>query len=198
MKKMAIGMVGMCLFTALSLVGCQTDDPYGKLNDLIAKTSSSVELSITVQMDGESLQGTYEVTAQENGYRAVYSYERLNTFEKTEDGYSVPDAVKAVYQGSVVVEDGKIIEQDGAAADIAFEQMTAEGVTFDESYFTEASIAEDCITAKVVDTEAFLGKAFDCTEMSMEVHFTEEAVTSLTVSYRTADAAQVVIEYRFG
>lgn len=197
MKKKAVGIFGLCILAAISLAACGGRDPYDTLNKLIAKTPSSVELHVTITMDGETLNSEYAVTEQENGYRVVYTYERLSTFDETEDGFTIPDSVKTLFEGSIVVKDGKIVEQNGAEADLSFEQMTAAGVKFDETYFSNAMITEDSIKADVKDPAAFFLQELECTNMKMETRFTEEAITSLLVNYVSSNGAQVVIEYLF-
>ena len=198
MKKRIIGIACVCAVAALSLTACGGNKTYGKLNSLIAKTPSEAELVVTVTADGETLSGEYSLSEQDGGYVVEYTYERLSTFDASDDGYIFPDAVKTTYEGSVVVKDGKIVQQNGDTADLTFEQMTASGVKFDETYFSNVVIDDGSVIADVSDPEAFLQSDITCTDMQMKVLFTDDAITSLTVSYTSAAGAQVVIEYTFG
>ncbi len=198
MKKIVIGIAGVCALSTVFLAACNGGTAYDKLNSLIAKTPSSVQLSVSVTLDGETLTGEYDTTATDGGYTVEYSYEKFNTFEETDGGYVVPDEIKSTFEGSIVVKDGKIVEQDGADADISFDQMTAAGLKFDAEYFKNEVSEDERFSADVTDPDAFLQGDVDCTAMKVEVRYNDEAIASLVISYTSSENAQVVIEYTFG
>ncbi len=198
-KYLLITALSCSVLAATVLAGCGgPSDVYSQLNDLVADTPASVQLDVTVTVDGETLTGAYSVKTEDDGYRVTYSYEKLNTFELVDGAYVVPEEYKSTLTGNMLVSGGKIVEQNGAAVDITMEQITAAGVRFDESYFTDVEANEGSFTATVSEPSEFLQTTITCTGMTVNATYTSEQIESLTIAYTSAGGAQVLIEYGFG
>lgn len=204
MKKryLAIILSGILMASFGVLAACSEpvtpqDDVYDTLNSLFAQTKDEVTLTIDTTLDGETLNGTFTAVQEGNGTRVTYSYEQLSTFEEDEDGYIIPDSYKTTYEGTMLISDGKIVEQDGDAADIAIEQITAAGLEFEKDYFTDVTLSDGVFRANVIAPSDFLQTEIDCSGMRVEVHYTQESIDLLTISYTTSVGAQVEFSYTF-
>lgn len=199
MKKKSICFVLLGCLAFAALAGCslgEKNDVYSTLNQLAAKTPQSLALEPSVTADGETLKGEYEVVAEEDGYRVTYSYEKLSLFTEEDGTYPLPEEYKQTVEGEMLVSDGKIVEQNGEAADLSIEQITASGVRFSAPCFTDVEQAEGSFQANVSDPSAFLQEEFSCTGMTVEVTY-GETISAMKISYTSQGGAQVVLEYTF-
>ena len=202
-KKLWISVLLLitAMFAALSLVACKKPNTektvYGLLNKLIAAEKNSVTLDLSLTQSGETLTGKYVAKNEANGMKVTYTFERLNPIEKNEDGtYTFPTEVKSSHSGSMVLRDGKVVEQDGETADITIESITASGVKFEEGSFKNVKTENGKFTAEVSSPAAFLQQELSCEGMKVEVSYTESAITSLKITY-TAAGADVSMAYTF-
>ena len=140
--------------------------------------------------------GELEGKTEENGYRVTYSYQKFNTFEEEGGEYQIPGTDVSSVEGNMLVSDGKIIEQNGAPSDITVEQITASGVKFAASCFTDVKQTEGSFQAKVSDPSAFLQEEISCTDMTVSVSY-GEIISSMKIAYTSAGGAQVELEYTF-
>lgn len=194
---------GMLMASFGALAACSDpvapqDDVYDTLNALVAQAKDEVTLTVGTTMDGETLNGTFTAVQEGNGTRVTYAYEQLSTFEEYEDGYIIPDSYKTTYEGTMLIVGGKVVEQDGDVADIAIEQITAAGLEFEKDYFTDIASSDGVFRANVVAPSDFLQTEIGCSGMSVEVHYTQESIDSITISYTSSGGAQVEISYAFG
>ena len=174
------------------------DDVCDTLNSLVAQAKEEVTLTVGTTMDGETLSGTFTAVQEEDGTRVTYVYEQLSTFEKGEDGYVIPDSYKTTYEGTMLISDGKVVEQDGDAADITIEQITAAGLEFEEEYFSDVSSSGGVFRANVAAPSDFLRTEINCSGMSVEVRYSQDSIGSIKISYISSGGAQVEISYVFG
>ena len=186
-----------CVLAACSEPVAPQDDVYDTLNSLFAQTKDEVTLTVGTTLGGETLNGTFTAVQEENGTHVTYSYEQLSTFEEDEIGYIIPDSYKTTYEGTMLISDGKIVEQDGDAVDIAIEQITAAGLEFDKDYFSDIASSDGEFRANVVAPSDFLQTEIDCSGMRVEVHYTQERIDSLMISYTSSVGAQVEFSYTF-
>ena len=202
-KLFAIILSGMLFIASGTFVACDDfsdthDDIYNTLNSLVAQPQSQVALTISTILNGEKLNGTFTAVQEDDGIRVTYAYEQLSTFEDGEDGYIIPDSYITTYQGTVLIAEGKVVEQNGDAADIAIEQITAAGLEFEKDYFSNVIAQEGFFQAKVISPSDFLQTEISCTEMRVEACYMQESIDLLTISYTSSSGAQVVLSYTFG
>ena len=172
------------------------------LNTLAAQAPKSVKLEIGVTVGEDTLKSVYTSTANEGGYAVEYSYQRLNPFVYEDGEYKAPEEYMSTFKGSMEISDGKIVKQDGAQTDITAETVMAFGLRFDESYFTDFTAEGGVVTAKVSKPSDFLRQSVSCSDMTLEVKYTESAITNITISYITETEAEgrahVVYKYTLG
>lgn len=200
MKKRILLIAGCILLSAafvFSSCGKKKEDIYDKLNAMLAEPASAVELEITVTKDGETLKGEYAAEAEGEGYRVEYSYEKLATFEKVDGEYVIPDEYKETLTGSMFVEGGKIVEQNGSPADIDPALTAAAGVEFDAAYFSSVKEGEGTFEGVVTDPEGFMNADIDCTAMTVTLAYSDGKVDAMTIGYTSQGGAAVVIAYTF-
>ena len=205
MKKrfFAVILAGIIISAVSVLAACTDPDDSttnicSTLNSLVAQPQNQVTLTVGTTLNGEELSGTFTAVQESGGMRVTYSYEQFSTFEEGEDGYIIPDSYITTYQGTMLISDGKVVEQDGDAADIAIERITAAGVAFDEDNFSDVAASEGSFQAKVKSPSEFLQADVDCLEMNVYVRYTQESIVSLSIGYKSAMGAQVSIKYTFG
>ena len=202
-KLFAIILSGMLIIASGTFAACDDfsdthDDIYNTLNSLVAQPQSQVALTVSTILNGEKLNSTFTAVQEDDGIRVTYAYEQLSTFAEDEDGYTIPESYITTYQGTVLIADGKVVEQNGDAADIAIEQITAAGLEFEKGYFSDVIAQESSFQAKVTSPSDFLQTEIVCTEMRVEVRYMPEGIDVLTISYTSSGGAQVMLSYTFG
>ena len=198
----------LCVVLALSvfaLVACvkEPDDPtppdppqpqktvYDTLNELAAKSHDSGKLTVVTTVGDDVLTSTYTLSTTADGVKVEYQIQTLSTITVDE-----PTTERIVTtSGSYVVKDGKVVQQNGQNCDIALETVSAQGIKFDKAYFAEVKESDGKFAAKVTNVKGFLGDV-SATDMTVEVTYTEQAISNLVVSYTTTNAT-VTMTYAF-
>ena len=72
--------------------------------------------------------------------------------------YVIPESYKSTYSGSVTVENGRIVEQNGAQTDIDIESVASPKFEFNEDCFSSALIKEGYFEADISDPNTFFSK----------------------------------------
>ena len=193
----------LCVVLALSvfaLVACvkDPDNPpqptktvYETLNELAAKSHDSGKLTVVTTVGEDVLTSTYTLSTTADGVKVEYQIQTLSTITVDE-----PTTERIVTtSGSYVVKDGKVVQQNGQNCDIALETVSAQCIKFDKAYFAEVKESDGKVAAKVTDVKGFLGEV-SATDMTVEVTYTEQAISNLVVSYTTTNAT-VTMTYSF-
>lgn len=198
MKKqfIALALCAVVLFGVFAFVGCKTDEEktktvYEVLNDLAAKQRDKVSLTVVTTVGEDVLTNTYNATVVDGATKVEYSVQSLA--ELTTDGATT--ARVETKSGSYVVKDGKVVQQNGQNCDIALENVTLGKIRFDKAYFKDVQDVEGKFAAKVVDAEGFVGNK-NATDMTVEVAYTKEVISSLRITYNLPNAA-VTMSYTF-
>lgn len=190
MKKIIILLTVMLALTLL-LGACFEQDTFAQLNSLLKEDYSKVELTVATTVGNETLTST--VVTTKDGKKTVvdYNLSQFATFEQ-----SIPESYIVSTVGSVVVQDGKIIQQNGQAADITVEQVTAQ-FHFDASYFIAAQWNGDVFSANVGNVKGFFGDAnFNGTAAKVTATVSD-GLKDLKVTYVAADGTKVQLSYVF-
>lgn len=139
---------------------------------------------ITVTLDSEigTLEGTYNVVYNEDGSATVtYSYERFNSFNDE----AITDGIKSTYTGTVTVAaDGTLSEElDGTAS---VEAVTFE-INLDKDKLDSVSASAGILSAKVkaADTESVLGVAIGY-DVDILITAGADGVVAIAISYNSA------------
>ena len=198
----------LCVVLALSvfaLVACvkEPDNPtppdppqpqktvYDTLNELAAKSHDSGKLTVVTTVGDDVLTSTYTLSTTADGVKVEYQIQTLASVSL--DEHTTERIVTT--SGSYVVKDGKMVQQNGQNCDIALETVSAQGIKFDKAYFAEVKESDGKFAANVTNVKGFLGEV-SATDMTVEVTYTEQAISNLVVSYTTTNAT-VTMTYIF-
>ena len=168
-----------------------TKTVYDTLNELAAKPHDNGKLTVVTTVGDDVLTSTYTLSTTADGVKVEYAIQTLAnlSFEETTTERIVTT------NGSYVVKDGKVVQQNGQNCDIALETVSAQGIKFDKAYFAEVKESDGKFAAKVTDVKGFLGEV-SATDMAVEVTYTAQAITNLVINYKTTNAT-VTMTYAF-
>lgn len=198
MKKV-ISLICVMVMLVLCVAGCgkKENKPtiYETINNLIDKEYSVVNLSVKTTMGNETLKGTYTINKENNFTLIEYSYEMLNGFSEVGGVIIPPTEEKSTISGSMKVKDSKVIEQNGESVNIPVEQLSINGLTFDESFFTDIQDSDGLFSAKVSKVKDFLGFELNCTDMKITVNYTTDKISKVNIQYISESSSNIEIQY---
>ena len=168
-----------------------TKTVYDTLNELAAKPHDNGKLTVVTTVGDDVLTSTYTLTTTADGVKVEYAIQTLATLSLEE---TTTERIVTT-NGSYVVKDGKIVQQNGQNCDIALETVSAQGIKFDKAYFAEVKESDGKFAAKVTGVKGFLGEV-SATDMTVEVTYTAQAITNLVINYKTTNAT-VTMTYAF-
>ena len=168
-----------------------TKTVYDTLNELAAKPHDNGKLTVVTTVGDDVLTSTYTLTTNADGVKVEYAIQTLATLSLEE---TTTERIVTT-NGSYVVKDGKVVQQNGQNCDIALEKVTAEGIKFDKTYFAEAKETDGKFVANVTNVKGFIGDVA-ATDMAIEVTYTAQAITNLVINYTTTNAT-VTMTYAF-
>lgn len=200
-KKLTVILLCIMLLATLSLaVACEVvpDDPtptptpptpqptvYDKLNELVKAKRDKLNLTVETAVGEDRLVSNFKVVETDGKTTIEYQIQTLTEID-LDNGTSSRVNTKA---GSYVVKDGKIVQQDGQNCDVELEKITAVGgLRFDEKYFSDVTVANGSFKAKVVDFKSFAGVDVAAKSAETEIAYTEQAISSVKITYTTATA----------
>lgn len=195
MKKASKWFAIICAAVALvlALCACAKTDVYQNLNNLVAKQRNNATLTVTTSVGTETLVSVYTLSGTSQGTKVDYSIQTLSPVDLQNPDTQQPRV--QISTGSYVVNNGKIISQNGENCDVALATVSAAGLRFEESFFDEVTAEEGSFSAKVTDASGFIG-ATNAENMTVKVTYSSEYVSQIVVSYNTSDAS-VTIRYDF-
>ena len=168
-----------------------TKTVYDTLNELAAKPHDNGKLTVVTTVGDDVLTSTYTLSTTADGVKVEYAIQTLATLSLEET--TTERIVTA--NGSYVVKDGKVVQQNGQNCDIALETVSAQGIKFDKAYFAEAKETDGKFVANVTNVKGFIGDVA-ATDMAIEVTYTAQAITNLVINYKTTNA-MVTMTYAF-
>ena len=168
-----------------------TKTVYDTLNELAAKPHDNGKLTVVTTVGEDVLTSTYTLSTTADGVKVEYAIQTLATLSLEE---TTTERIVAT-NGSYVVKDGKVVQQNGQNCDIALETVSAQGIKFDKAYFAEVKESDGKLAAKVTDVKGFLSEV-SATDMAVEVTYTAQAITNLVINYKTTNAT-VTMTYAF-
>ena len=109
-----------------------------------------------------------------------------------------PDSYKVTLVGSVTVENGKIVAQNGdPVSEMVFQEIGNVGFNFKKEYFKNAVFSDGRFTADVTLPKQFMGNDnVDYSNMKVDVTY-GVCLKTLALSYSMASGAQVTVNYDF-
>ena len=191
-KKFLVCLAVLCLLV-VSLTGCAQDN-YIELSKMVNMDYSIISIEIVTNYDDETL--TTQLTITDNGIQTLinYSIEQLAEISMDEN----PDSYKVTLVGSVTVENGKIVAQNGdPVSEMVFQEIGNVGFNFKKDYFKNAVFSDGRFTADVTLPKQFMGNDnVDCSNMKVDVTY-GVCLKTLALSYSMASGAQVTVNYDF-
>lgn len=191
-KKFLVCLAVLCLLV-VSLTGCAQDN-YLELSKMVNMDYSIISIEIVTNYDDETL--TTQLTITDNGIQTLinYSIEQLAEISMDEN----PDSYKVTLVGSVTVENGKIVAQNGdPVSEMVFQEIGNVGFNFKKEYFKNAVFSDGRFTADVTLSKQFMGNDnVDYSNMKVDVTY-GVCLKTLALSYSMASGAQVTVNYDF-
>lgn len=191
-NKFLICIVALCLLV-VTLTGC-TKDNYAELREMVNMDYPLMSIEIVTNYSDETL--TSKFTVSENGEQTLvnYSIEQLAEISMEENG----DNYKVTLVGSVTVENGKIVAQNGdPVSSMVFQQIGNIGLNFKKEYFKNASFSNGKFTADVTLPKQFMGNDnVEYSNMHVDVTY-GTALKTLTLTYSMSSGAEVTVNYDF-
>ena len=195
MKKTII--LAMILVLLLSLLcGCTNEMAnYQTLNTLSSQSYQQVVVTIVSKLDVE-LTASMLVTVEGDKTKVQYTYQQLSTF----DTQNTPSSFITNKAGNIVVQGGKIVEQNGEPADQTYVALATNGFTFSPSYFanTRFSIGQtNVFTASVTNPTSFTGNPnLVCSDMKVIISYGQK-FQQIQLKYTSQNQGSVSITYNF-
>lgn len=191
-KKFLVCLAVLCLLV-VSLTGCAQDN-YLELSKMVNMDYSIISIEIVTNYNDETL--TTQLTITDNGIQTLinYSIEQLAEISMDEN----PDSYKVTLVGSVTVENGKIVAQNGdPVSEMVFQEIGNVGFNFKKEYFKNAVFSDGRFTADVTLPKQFMGNDnVDYSNMKVDVTY-GVCLKTLALSYSMASGAQVTVNYDF-
>ena len=170
----------------------EMDEACSLLNALSCKEYETVTVEIKTTTAFAQLSSKYVISDNE----VSYSIEQLNTLSAEGEFSELSPDFKTVFTGSAVVEGGEIIELDGNSVDLPSYSELKGRFNFDKDNFDKVSLEKNSFSADVISPSAFYGTDVDVSDLSICVEYTNDALISLSISYKT-DNATVNTVYSF-
>lgn len=191
-KKFLVCLAVLCLLV-VSLTGCAQDN-YLELSKMVNMDYSMISIEIVTNYNDETL--TTQLTITDNGIQTLinYSIEQLAEISMDEN----PDSYKVTLVGSVTVENGKIVAQNGdPVSEMVFQEIGNVGFNFKKEHFKNAVFSDGRFTADVTLPKQFMGNDnVDYSNMKVDVTY-GVCLKTLALSYSMASGAQVTVNYDF-
>ena len=204
MKRILTSIL-LILVIALSLTSCDLikdklgDPVFNQLNELIKAEHNDYTISISLKdKNSHTLNETYVATTAENGNTTItYTVERLNKFNVNGSNVTIPGSYKKVLTGYAVINGENLFEQEGDDIGVDFLKVTIPAFNFNDKAIENAIVADGKLTADVIDQTKFFGYELTTEPMQVEVEFNEEAISEITLTFKTAEGSDAVVVYTF-
>ncbi len=192
MKKTFIFVMMIVVIVCLCACDNDTTNAYKSIDDLLQSSYSQVKLTISTTTDNDTLTSTFSSVQTDDKTTVSYTVQQFSTF-----GTTLPDSYITTKEGSIVVQNNKIVEQNGDQVDIDLTTLTATKISFQSSYLSDTQWNSNVLSANVTNAKAFMGSSsFDGTNVTVSVKVSA-ALEYLEISYTTSSNTQVVMHYEF-
>lgn len=187
MKRIII-VLSVLLIALLCFSSCnnnvETDPTFIKLNELAQKEDNNYTLSITIEgSNGHTTKNTFTVT-EEGGNLSVYKKtETINKFD--------------IVNGTVTYPDSYITEKEDylTSAELKYRDYTLPSFNFSSNSIESYYEAYSSLNGRIKSIEALAGYDIDATDARVKVVYNDEAISSITITYVSAEGSNVTIEY---
>ena len=193
--------ITLLALTSCGALGAGNETAYEKLTRLTSDTEyKKIEVvTKTETADGILLASVITETKVDNDTRVDYSIQQLAEFELVDGKYVVPEDMIKTYEGMVRISDGAVVGMNGPSdTPIDFSSCTScPKFSFKEAFFKAPEITDTTFKAAVVSPVGFLGENIPCSNMYVSVTFTDDAVSTLILTYTTSDGSAVTATYNY-
>lgn len=126
----------------------------------------------------------------------TYTFEQLNTIVRNSDGsYSIPSSYVSTYTGSITVQNGTVVEMDGAKIDLPIQILTVQGLVFSMDYLENIQMENNTFCADVTSPTGFFGSELSAKNMKVQVTLQENAIQGMQITYTTEENADISVVY---
>ncbi len=195
MKKLfalAAALVMLLCFSACDKEVPDAPDGYETLNEMLDAAYSRIDLSVTDEIDADTvLHSEYTLLFGET-VSVQYSVERLAEIGSLDETLS---SEKIVLKGEAKIENGKIALVNGDDIGLSAAHLCRK-LSFKEEYFGNAELESMYLKADVKDISGFWGGEADCSDMKVTAVFLD-AFMEMTVTYRSGYGSAVEIQFTF-
>lgn len=195
MKKLfalAAALVMLLCFSACDKEVPDAPDGYETLNEMLDAAYSRIDLSVTDEIDADTvLHSEYTLLFGET-VSVQYSVERLAEIGSLDETLS---SEKIVLKGEAKIENGKIALVKGDDIGLSAADLCRK-LSFKEEYFGNAELESMYLKADVKDISGFWGGEADCSDMKVTAVFLD-AFMEMTVTYRSQYGSAVEIQFTF-
>ena len=162
------------------------------IRELAQKTYEKIVIEIQNTAYDFTLNSRYEIEKD----TVTYSIERLNLLPEDGDISNISGDFKNVILGTAAIQNGVITHMDGTPIELPAISELRGDFCFDESNLTLICEEETLISAKVINPDAFFGRETGCTNMTIKVSFTHDAIREILLEYNLG-ASRVCTKYIF-
>ncbi len=201
MKKIILCCL-LLVATLLTAVGCDIGDDkkqqtpatvYEIWNAFSATKRENVIVEVTTKTEGVTLKAVYEL----KGEALSYSVDRVRTLDPEADFDQLPTNFKETVTGTATVKDGVVTKIEDTDVTLPTGEALTGGFSLTESNLTNVKNDNGKLTADVASAKDFFGYEVAVTDLHIEVTYTQSAIVSLTMTYKTT-TAEVSTLYLFG
>lgn len=165
---------------------------YEVLDDLVKQEYANIILSITTEKDNKSLYGNYIFSKNGEEITVDYSFQQFTSFKEVNGELVAPEKEKETLSGKITYKNGKVVDASGDELNISIETISASGLSFDKSYFSNTVSDDKKFVATVKNPNGFMGVT-EATEVTVEVAFSSNAIQKITINYKQGDYANTLV-----
>lgn len=191
MKKILILLSFILIF---SLVGCMTNNTekgkFDKLNKLIEKEYSLVDMSVKTTKDDLTLNSSYKIKKEDASYRVTYSIEKYNELDL--EGENSPSS-KTVKTGELLYNGNSVTVISGEDLNLSFSYFSISKFKVDENDFSSYELLDNSFKGTIKNPNEYL-QLTGISNCQLEVSFNANGVSRIKLSY---DQNQYKVEVSF-
>ena len=168
-------------------------DVYAELNKIVRKNHNEISIKITTEQDGFTL--TSRIDVKNTNGQSIVNYTIQNFAPIDANNGSAGDEV-VTYVGTVVLKDGKQVEQSGDKVDINFGDVTTLNLYFSKDNFAQVSNENGIFSAKVTAPQTFMdAPSLVCEDMTVTFAYHGSAQKMIVIHYTSQGGAAVTLTY---
>ena len=192
MKKRIFILSIALILVLVCLAACNTyQAKLDEINKLLKVSYSKVEITVTTEKSGVTLNGEYTLTFDGTKTLIDYKYEELNELSMNGD-----NAMKKTWEGTAVVQNGVVVS-NSQEVNLNTQQLDFTGLSFKTSFFGKATATSGEFNANVKTPKGFLGYSdFSGSNMHVKVTYSTESISEIILNYTSANGAKIEIVYQ--